>query len=75
MNVQLHNVISDLTGETGMLIIRAIVNGERDPKILASYRDRRCKNSLEIIEKSLTGCYRGASSPDNRSRFNSDSWY
>jgi transposase len=58
MNVQLHNVLSDITGETGMRIIRAIVNGERCPKILASHRDRRCKNSLEVIEKSLTGCYR-----------------
>lgn len=58
MNVQLHNVISDLTGETGMRIIRAIVNGERCPKLLASYRNNRCKNSLEIIEKSLEGCYR-----------------
>lgn len=58
MNVQLHNVISDITGETGMRIIRAIINGERDTKLLATYRDPRCKNPLEIIEKSLTGCYR-----------------
>lgn len=58
MNVQLHNVLSDITGETGMRIIRAIVAGEHDPMILASYRDRRCKNSLEIIAKSLTGNYR-----------------
>lgn len=58
MNVQLQNVISDITGETGMRIILAIVDGERCPKILASYRDRRCKNTLETIEKSLTGCYR-----------------
>jgi transposase len=58
MNIQLHNVLSDITGETGMRIIRAIVNGERCPKLLASSRDRRCKNSLETIEKSLTGCYR-----------------
>lgn len=58
MNLQLHHVISDITGETGMRIIRAIVEGERDPLILASYRDRRCKNSLDIIAKSLTGNYR-----------------
>jgi transposase len=58
MNVQLHNVISDITGETGMKIIRAIVKGERDPQLLAKHRDRRCKNSLDIIEKSLTGHYR-----------------
>lgn len=58
MNVQLHNVLSDITGETGMKIIRAIVEGERDPRLLASYRDKRCKNTLETIEKSLTGNYR-----------------
>lgn len=58
MNLKLHNVLSDITGETGMKIIRAIVKGERDPILLASYRDRRCKNSLEIIAKSLTGNYR-----------------
>lgn len=57
MNLQLHNVISDITGETGMNIIRAIVSGITDPKILASYRNYRCKNSLEVIEKSLTGHY------------------
>lgn len=58
MNVQLHNVLSDITGETGMKIIRAIVAGERDFKLLAKYRDKRCKNSLETIEKSLEGNYR-----------------
>lgn len=58
MNLQLHNVISDITGDTGMRIIRAIVAGEQNPKLLANYRDRRCKNSLETIEKSLTGHYR-----------------
>jgi transposase len=58
MNVQLHNVLSDITGETGMRIIRAIIAGQRNPKLLAQYRDRRCKNSLDIIEKSLEGHYR-----------------
>jgi transposase len=58
MNLQLHNVISDITGETGMRIIRSIVAGERNPQILSMHRDRRCKNSLEMIEKSLTGNYR-----------------
>lgn len=58
MNVQLHNVLSDITGDTGLRIIRAIIEGERDPKLLATHRDKRCKNSLEVIEKSLTGCYR-----------------
>lgn len=58
MNIQLHNVLSDITGETGMKIIRAIVAGERDPKLLASYRNRNCKLSVEVIEKSLIGHYR-----------------
>jgi len=58
MNIQLHNVLSDITGETGFNIIRAIVSGERCVKKLAQYRDRRCKNSLEVIEKSLEGNYR-----------------
>jgi transposase len=58
MNIQLHNVLRDITGETGMRIIRSIAQGEKDPRLLASYRDKRCKNSLETIEKSLTGCYR-----------------
>ncbi len=44
--------------ETGLKIIRAIVSGERDPKKLAAYRHKQCKNSAEIIEKSLTGSYR-----------------
>lgn len=58
MNIQLHNVISDITGETGMRIIRSIVAGERDPKQLALNRDRRCKSPLDIIQKSLVGNYR-----------------
>jgi len=58
MNLQLHNVLSDITGDTGMKIIRAISAGERNPKTLASYRNRGCKNSVEVIEKSLTGHYR-----------------
>lgn len=58
MNIQLHNVITDITGETGMNIIRAIVAGERDSSILADYRHNNCKNSLETIKKSLEGNYR-----------------
>lgn len=54
----LHNVNSDVTGETGMRIIRAIVAGVYDPMKLANYRDKRCKNSIETIAKSLTGNYR-----------------
>jgi len=58
MNLQLHNVLSNITGKTGMQIIRAIISGEHDPKKLAKYRDGRCKNSQEVIEKSLEGNYR-----------------
>lgn len=57
MNLQIHNVISDITGKTGMAIIRSIVGGNRDPKALASLRDERCHNSEETIRKSLEGNY------------------
>lgn len=43
MNLQLHHVVSDITGVTGMQIIRAIVGGERDPETLAAKRDVRCR--------------------------------
>lgn len=58
MNLLLHNVISDITGVTGLAIIDAILSGERDPKILAQHRDFRIKASIEQIEKSLRGHYR-----------------
>lgn len=58
MNLQLQNVVTDILGDTGMKIIRAICSGERDPKKLARYRDSRCKNSEETIAKSLYGHYR-----------------
>lgn len=58
MNVQLSQALSDVTGETGLLIIRAIVNGERDPQKLAALRDRNCKKSAEEIGKALTGTWR-----------------
>jgi hypothetical protein len=58
MNLHLHHVISDVTGVTGMRILRAIVAGERDPHILAQYRDYRIKSSPETIAKALEGDYR-----------------
>ena len=58
MNLHLSNVLTDIVGLTGMKIIRAIVAGERDPKKLSEFRDPRCKQSIEMIEKSLTGNYR-----------------
>jgi hypothetical protein len=48
MNLQLHHVVSDITGATGMRIIRAIIAGERDPAVLASMRDTRCHSSAEV---------------------------
>ena len=58
MNLLLDNVVSDITGKTGMTIIRAILAGERDPDKLAVYRDGRCKKSKEEISQSLHGHYR-----------------
>lgn len=58
MNIQLTNVISDITGQTGMQIIRAIVTGEHEPIKLAQYRDPRCRSSQSEIAKSLEGHYK-----------------
>jgi len=55
MNVQLGNVISDVSGLTGQAIIKAILDGERDPWQLAAYRDPRVKSSEEEIAQSLEG--------------------
>ncbi|MCK5920283.1 MAG: IS110 family transposase, partial [Methylococcales bacterium] len=58
MNLLLDNVVSHVTGKTGMDIIRAILSGERDPRVLAEYRNGRCKRSKKDIAKSLHGNYR-----------------
>jgi hypothetical protein len=58
MNVQAHRAVTDLTGSTGMAIVRAIVAGERDPARLALHRDRRCRKSAEEIARYLTGHWR-----------------
>src|SRR6266446_751920 len=58
MNGQLHHVVSDITGVTGMRIIRAIVSGTQTPDTLAAYRDVRCAASEETIREALTGNYR-----------------
>lgn len=55
MNIKLHTVISDIDGKTGILIIEAILAGERNPEILADMRDKRVKASREEIIKSLEG--------------------
>src|SRR4030095_15480529 len=58
MNLQLHHVVADITGATGLRIIRAILADERNPKTLARLRDYRCHSDAEPIEKPLTGNYR-----------------
>jgi len=58
MNLRLDNVLNDISGKTGMAILKAILNGERDPKVLASLRDQRCRKSEDEIEESLKGHYR-----------------
>ena len=58
MNLQLANVISDITGATGQSIIRTILSGERDSRRLAKLRDPRVKESEEVIAKSLEGHWR-----------------
>jgi transposase len=58
MNVQLANVISDISGVTGLAMIRALLAGERDPTKLAALKDYRIKASTHTIAKSLEGNWR-----------------
>ena len=58
MNIKLNRVITDITGATGMGIIRAIITGERNPETLAQMRDPRCKSSKSTIARSLQGNWR-----------------
>ena len=58
MNIQLHKVLSDITGATGMKIIKAIIAGERNGLLLAKMRDPNVKNSEERFVKALEGDYR-----------------
>jgi transposase len=58
MNLLLDNVVSDITGKTGLLIIRAILAGERDATKLALLRDKRCRSDERTIAGSLEGHYR-----------------
>jgi len=58
MNVCVHHAVSDISGLTGMAIIRSIVNGERDPHVLARLRDPRCRKSEPQIAEELTGTWR-----------------
>lgn len=58
MNLQLHHVLSDVTGVTGQAILRAIVAGEREPVKLAQLRNPGCKSSEETIAKASTGSWK-----------------
>ncbi len=58
MNVKLKQVLSNVTGKTGMQIIRAILEGERDPATLAAFRDGRCRKDEATIAKALEGHWR-----------------
>jgi transposase len=58
MNLRLEKVVSDITGETGMRIMKAILSGERDVQKLGAMRNYRCRSSAEEIAESLVGNYR-----------------
>ena len=58
MNVRVHRAVSDISGITGMAMLRAIVAGERDPRKLADLRDERCHKSIPQIIEELTGNWR-----------------
>lgn len=60
MNIKLHEVISDISGKSGIAIIQAILKGERDCNKLAKLADRRVKKSQEEIAKALEGFWRPA---------------
>ncbi len=58
MNVKLAEVVSDITGVTGLSIIDAILGGERNPMELAKRRDERCHHSEALIALALEGTWR-----------------
>jgi transposase len=58
MNLKLTKVLGDVTGVTGLKIIRAILAGQRDPRELAKLRDRRCQHTAAEIAEALDGRYR-----------------
>jgi hypothetical protein len=58
MNLQLHHVISDITGQAGLVIVDAILTGERDPEVLSKLRNEHIKATEQVIAKSLVGHYR-----------------
>jgi transposase len=61
MNLHLHHVLADITGQSGLAILEAILAGERNPRTLAGLVDRQVKQSQDQIEAALTGDYRAES--------------
>jgi len=58
MNLKLTQVVSDITGATGMAILKAIIAGERDPVTLAKLRNPHCQHDADEIAKALQGTWR-----------------
>ncbi|HKB41177.1 MAG TPA: transposase, partial [Gemmataceae bacterium] len=58
MNLKLTKVLQDITGVTGLKVVRAILAGQRDPQVLARLRDKRCKHTVAEIAEALDGRYR-----------------
>ena len=58
MHLKLTEVVSDITGKTGMTILRAMLAGERAPQVLTTSRDKRCTHEQGTIAKALTGPWR-----------------
>jgi hypothetical protein len=58
MNLKLTQVVSEITGVTGMAIIKAILAGERDPQRLAQLRNSHCHHTEDDIAKALQGTWR-----------------
>ena len=58
MNLQIHHVLSDITGKSGLAIVDAILGGKRDPEQLARLADGRIRAERETVIKSLVGNYR-----------------
>jgi len=58
MNLKLTKVLGDVTGVTGLKVVRAILAGQRDPRQLARLRDRRCGHTAAEMAQALDGRYR-----------------
>jgi transposase len=58
MNVRVHRAVSDISGVTGLAMLHAIVEGERDPARLAALRDPRCRLDVDAMQRELTGTWR-----------------